>query len=209
MRFALWGVVLAAVVSTASGGHVLFLPLFFILPPARRSPHAARGYAARSNPRSVQSSPSQRMLRPGTRLNCSRRPARAYRAPKRALPAPAGPDARKAADRHLRAGPPAPAWSGFRVLFAPAVRANRVANLARLPTVRARLDRGRGVTSSRRLSAESADLTTCRCRTAARRRGSPLSRTLGDARDPIIHDDGLPTVSSGETLSALTRPVGR
>jgi hypothetical protein len=32
MRFALWGLVLAAVVFTASGGHVLFLPLFFILP---------------------------------------------------------------------------------------------------------------------------------------------------------------------------------
>jgi hypothetical protein len=32
MRFALWGLVLAAVVLIASGGHVLFLPLFFILP---------------------------------------------------------------------------------------------------------------------------------------------------------------------------------
>jgi hypothetical protein len=32
MRFALWGLVLAAVVFIASGGHVLFLPLFFILP---------------------------------------------------------------------------------------------------------------------------------------------------------------------------------
>jgi hypothetical protein len=32
MRFALCGLVLAAVVFLASGGHVLFLPLFFILP---------------------------------------------------------------------------------------------------------------------------------------------------------------------------------
>jgi hypothetical protein len=32
MRFALWGVVLAAVVFIGSGGHVVFLPLFFILP---------------------------------------------------------------------------------------------------------------------------------------------------------------------------------
>ncbi len=32
MRFALWGLVLAAVVFIATGGHILFLPLFFILP---------------------------------------------------------------------------------------------------------------------------------------------------------------------------------
>ena len=32
MRFALWGLMLAAVVFIASGGHVLFLPLLFILP---------------------------------------------------------------------------------------------------------------------------------------------------------------------------------
>jgi hypothetical protein len=32
VRFALWGLVLAAIVFIASGGHVLFLPLFFILP---------------------------------------------------------------------------------------------------------------------------------------------------------------------------------
>ena len=32
MRFALWGLVLAAVVFIASGGHILFLPLFFLLP---------------------------------------------------------------------------------------------------------------------------------------------------------------------------------
>jgi hypothetical protein len=32
MRFALWGLVLAAVVFILSGGHVLFLPLFFLLP---------------------------------------------------------------------------------------------------------------------------------------------------------------------------------
>jgi hypothetical protein len=32
MRFALWGVVLAAVLFLASGGHLLFLPLFFVLP---------------------------------------------------------------------------------------------------------------------------------------------------------------------------------
>jgi hypothetical protein len=32
MRFVLWGFVLAAVVFIASGGHVVFLPLFFILP---------------------------------------------------------------------------------------------------------------------------------------------------------------------------------
>jgi hypothetical protein len=32
MRFALWGLVLAAVIFVASGGHVLFLPLFFLLP---------------------------------------------------------------------------------------------------------------------------------------------------------------------------------
>ncbi len=32
MRFALWGLVLAAVVFIASGGHVLFLPLLFLLP---------------------------------------------------------------------------------------------------------------------------------------------------------------------------------
>jgi hypothetical protein len=32
MRFALWGVVLAALIFLISGGHVLFLPLFFLLP---------------------------------------------------------------------------------------------------------------------------------------------------------------------------------
>jgi hypothetical protein len=32
MRFALWGFVLAALVFIASGGHILFLPLFFVLP---------------------------------------------------------------------------------------------------------------------------------------------------------------------------------
>jgi hypothetical protein len=32
MRFALFGLILAAVIFLASGGHVLFLPLFFVLP---------------------------------------------------------------------------------------------------------------------------------------------------------------------------------
>jgi hypothetical protein len=32
VRFALWGLVLALVVFIATGGHVLFLPLFFLLP---------------------------------------------------------------------------------------------------------------------------------------------------------------------------------
>jgi hypothetical protein len=32
MRFALWGLVLAAVVFIVTGGHLLFLPLFFVLP---------------------------------------------------------------------------------------------------------------------------------------------------------------------------------
>jgi hypothetical protein len=32
MRFALWGLVLAAVLFIISGGHILFLPLFFVLP---------------------------------------------------------------------------------------------------------------------------------------------------------------------------------
>jgi hypothetical protein len=32
MRFALWGLVLAALIFLISGGHVLFLPLFFLLP---------------------------------------------------------------------------------------------------------------------------------------------------------------------------------
>jgi len=32
VRFALWGLVLAAVIFIASGGHVLFLPLLFLLP---------------------------------------------------------------------------------------------------------------------------------------------------------------------------------
>jgi hypothetical protein len=32
VRFALWGLVLAAVVFIVSGGHILFLPLFFVLP---------------------------------------------------------------------------------------------------------------------------------------------------------------------------------
>jgi hypothetical protein len=32
MRFALWGLVLAAAIFIISGGHVVFLPLFFLLP---------------------------------------------------------------------------------------------------------------------------------------------------------------------------------
>ncbi len=32
MRFALYGLVLAALVFLISGGHVVFLPLFFLLP---------------------------------------------------------------------------------------------------------------------------------------------------------------------------------
>ena len=32
MRFALFGLLLAAIVFVASGGHVVFLPLFFVLP---------------------------------------------------------------------------------------------------------------------------------------------------------------------------------
>lgn len=32
MRFALYGLVIAALVFVVSGGHVLFLPLFFLLP---------------------------------------------------------------------------------------------------------------------------------------------------------------------------------
>jgi hypothetical protein len=32
MRFALWGLVLAAVIFIVSGGHILFLPLFLLLP---------------------------------------------------------------------------------------------------------------------------------------------------------------------------------
>jgi hypothetical protein len=32
MKFALFGLLLAAVIFIASGGHLLFLPLFFILP---------------------------------------------------------------------------------------------------------------------------------------------------------------------------------
>ncbi len=32
MRFALYGLVIAALVFLVSGGHVLFLPLFFLLP---------------------------------------------------------------------------------------------------------------------------------------------------------------------------------
>ncbi len=32
MRFALFGLILAAVIFAASGGHLLFLPLFFLLP---------------------------------------------------------------------------------------------------------------------------------------------------------------------------------
>jgi hypothetical protein len=34
MRFALWGLVLAAVVFVASGGHILFLPRFSFCPSA-------------------------------------------------------------------------------------------------------------------------------------------------------------------------------
>lgn len=32
MRFALLGLLLAAIIFVASGGHLLFLPLFFVLP---------------------------------------------------------------------------------------------------------------------------------------------------------------------------------
>jgi hypothetical protein len=32
MRFALFGLLIAAVIFVASGGHALFLPLFFVLP---------------------------------------------------------------------------------------------------------------------------------------------------------------------------------
>ena len=32
MRFALFGLLIAALVFVASGGHALFLPLFFVLP---------------------------------------------------------------------------------------------------------------------------------------------------------------------------------
>ena len=32
MRFALFGLLIAAVLFVASGGHMLFLPLFFLLP---------------------------------------------------------------------------------------------------------------------------------------------------------------------------------
>jgi hypothetical protein len=32
MRFALWGLVIAVVVFLASGGHLVFLPLLFLLP---------------------------------------------------------------------------------------------------------------------------------------------------------------------------------
>jgi hypothetical protein len=32
MRFALYGLLIAAIVFAVSGGHVLFLPLFFLLP---------------------------------------------------------------------------------------------------------------------------------------------------------------------------------
>jgi hypothetical protein len=32
MRFALWGLVIAVVVFFASGGHLVFLPLLFLLP---------------------------------------------------------------------------------------------------------------------------------------------------------------------------------
>jgi len=32
MRFVLFGLLLAAVVFAASGGHMVFLPLFFVLP---------------------------------------------------------------------------------------------------------------------------------------------------------------------------------
>ena len=32
MRYALFGLLLAAVIFAATGGHLLFLPLFFILP---------------------------------------------------------------------------------------------------------------------------------------------------------------------------------
>jgi hypothetical protein len=32
MRFALWGIVLAAVIFIISGGHLFLLPLFFLLP---------------------------------------------------------------------------------------------------------------------------------------------------------------------------------
>lgn len=32
MRFAFWGLLLAAILFAATGGHLLFLPLFFVLP---------------------------------------------------------------------------------------------------------------------------------------------------------------------------------
>jgi hypothetical protein len=32
MRFALWGLVIAAIVFILTGGHILFLPLLFLLP---------------------------------------------------------------------------------------------------------------------------------------------------------------------------------
>jgi hypothetical protein len=32
MRFALFGLIVAAIIFLATGGHVLFLPLFFLLP---------------------------------------------------------------------------------------------------------------------------------------------------------------------------------
>jgi hypothetical protein len=32
MRFALFGLILAAIIFIASGGHLLFLPLLFVLP---------------------------------------------------------------------------------------------------------------------------------------------------------------------------------
>lgn len=42
MRFALFGLVLAALIFVVSGGHLLFLPLFFVLPLGGLFTHRAR-----------------------------------------------------------------------------------------------------------------------------------------------------------------------
>ena len=44
MRFALFGLLIAALVFVASGGHALFLPLFFVLPLGGLFGHRRRGY---------------------------------------------------------------------------------------------------------------------------------------------------------------------
>lgn len=43
MRFALVGLLIAAVVFAVSGGHLLFLPLFFLLPLGGLVGHSRRG----------------------------------------------------------------------------------------------------------------------------------------------------------------------